>query len=95
MDENFIPRVGDFATTRQLSSNERSIVAVVSTVIGTSAYLAPEAMECEISAKLDAYSYGVVCINYLLHKIKLLLTSFISVMYVTLLVGYSYTFTHI
>jgi interleukin-1 receptor-associated kinase 4 len=66
LDEDFSPKVGDFATVRVAPSGS-GISSAVSTklVIGTSAYMAPEAPRFDISAKLDSFAFGVVLLELL------------------------------
>lgn len=66
LDENFSPKVGDFATVRVAPSGS-GLSTLVSTklVIGTSAYMAPEAPRFDISAKLDSFAFGVVLLEIL------------------------------
>lgn len=66
LDENFSPKVGDFATVRVAPSGS-GLSTLVSTklVIGTSAYMAPEAPRFDISAKLDSFAFGVVLLELL------------------------------
>jgi serine/threonine protein kinase len=63
---DFSPKVGDFATVRVAPSGS-GISSAVSTklVIGTSAYMAPEAPRFDISAKLDSFAFGVVLLELL------------------------------
>jgi interleukin-1 receptor-associated kinase 4 len=56
-------QVGDFATVITAPSGDGKTVANVSVVIGTPAYLAPEATTFDISTKLDSYSFGVVLLE--------------------------------
>lgn len=66
LDENFVPKVGDFATVRGGAPRGTGTFEVnTSVVIGTSAYLAPEAFNFDVSTKLDAYSYGVIILEVL------------------------------
>ena len=60
MDENFVAKVGDFGFARAGPQGKDTAPQMTATVIGTSAYMAPEAIQRDISAKLDSYSYGVV-----------------------------------
>lgn len=55
-----MPKLGDFATTRLGPSGDGNTQAGTSILIGTSAYLAPEAHNFDVSAKLDSFSFGVV-----------------------------------
>lgn len=66
LDENFSPKIGDFATVR-MAPLGTGLSTAVSTklVIGTSAYMAPEAPRFDISAKLDSFAFGVVLLELL------------------------------
>lgn len=63
LDENYVPKVGDFATARTGPGDRTSIFTNI--VTGTAAYLAPEAYYHDISVKLDSYSFGVVLLELL------------------------------
>lgn len=65
LDESFVPKVGDFATARLAPSGSSTTVASTKLVIGTSAYMAPEAIRFDISAKLDSFAFGVVLLEIL------------------------------
>ncbi|XP_061183840.1 interleukin-1 receptor-associated kinase 4-like [Saccostrea echinata] len=65
LDEKFVPKVGDFATARLAPSGSSTTVASTKLVIGTSAYMAPEAIRFDISAKLDSFAFGVVLLEIL------------------------------
>uniref|UniRef100_T1HP97 non-specific serine/threonine protein kinase n=1 Tax=Rhodnius prolixus TaxID=13249 RepID=T1HP97_RHOPR len=61
LDENLTPKVGDFGLARQGSAGQNtSTVALTTTVLGTSAYMAPEAFRGDVSVKMDVFSFGVV-----------------------------------
>ncbi|XP_014259604.1 interleukin-1 receptor-associated kinase 4-like isoform X2 [Cimex lectularius] len=64
LDQHYIPKVGDFGLVRH-GSNAKSTktVALTSTVLGTSAYMAPEAFRGDISVKMDVFSFGVVLLE--------------------------------
>ncbi|XP_013418258.1 interleukin-1 receptor-associated kinase 4-like [Lingula anatina] len=64
LDCNMVPKVGDFGFARTGSANPASM-KMTTTVIGTSAYMAPEAVKFDISIKLDTFSYGVVLLELL------------------------------
>ena len=51
--------MGDFGLVRTGTSGEKS-VAMTSTIVGTTAYMAPEALRGDVSAKMDVFSFGVV-----------------------------------
>ncbi|XP_071085238.1 interleukin-1 receptor-associated kinase 4-like [Haliotis cracherodii] len=65
LDKDFTPKVGDFATARLAPKGTGATCTQTMVVIGTSAYLAPEAYQFDVSAKLDTYSYGVVLLELL------------------------------
>ncbi|KAK6195973.1 hypothetical protein SNE40_001288 [Patella caerulea] len=66
LDSDFVPKVADFATVRPAPQGTGlSAVQSTSLVIGTSAYLAPEALQADVSTKLDSYSFGVVLLELL------------------------------
>lgn len=66
LDESFTPKVGDFATVRGGAPRGTGTFEVdTSKVIGTSAYLAPEAYHFDVSTKLDAYSFGIIILEVL------------------------------
>ena len=66
LDEKFVPKVGDFATVRGgAPRGTGTFVAETSKVIGTSAYLAPEAYHFDVSTKLDSYSFGIIILEVL------------------------------
>ena len=63
LNKDFVPKVGDFATARTAPSGNSATFQNTSVLIGTSAYLAPEAYQFDVSAKLDSYSFGVVLLE--------------------------------
>lgn len=65
LDENFVPKVGDFATVRTGPSGSSTTAMETMQVIGTSAYMAPEAIRFDVSAKLDSFAFGVVLLEIL------------------------------
>lgn len=65
LDEDFQAKVGDFATARGGPQGNATVPLSASVVIGTSAYLAPEAMNFDVSTKLDAFSFGIVILEVL------------------------------
>ncbi|XP_066997495.1 interleukin-1 receptor-associated kinase 4 isoform X3 [Anabrus simplex] len=66
LDQNFVPKLGDFGLVRLGVSGQQShSIALTSTVFGTSAYMAPEAFRGDISVKLDSFSFGVVILELL------------------------------
>nr|BBE08133.1 serine/threonine-protein kinase tube-like [Plautia stali] len=62
LDENLIPKVGDFGLVKA-GKPVGKVTMYTSTVVGTSAYMAPEAFKGEISAKGDVFSFGVVILE--------------------------------
>lgn len=65
LDENLQPKVGDFATARTGPRSNATAPMSTSVVIGTPAYLAPEATSFDVSTKLDSYSYGIIILEVL------------------------------
>ncbi|XP_033760967.1 interleukin-1 receptor-associated kinase 4-like [Pecten maximus] len=65
LDENFVPKVGDFATVRTGPTGSSTTAVETMQVIGTSAYMAPEAIRFDVSAKLDSFAFGVVLLEVL------------------------------
>lgn len=65
LDKDFNPKVGDFATARTGPRGNATNVMSTSVVIGTSAYLAPEARYFDVSTKLDSYSFGIIVLEVL------------------------------
>lgn len=65
LDNNFVPKVGDFATVRTGPSGSSTTSADTMQVIGTPAYMAPEATRCDVSAKLDSFGFGVILLEVL------------------------------
>ncbi|KAK7090371.1 interleukin-1 receptor-associated kinase 4-like [Littorina saxatilis] len=63
LDSEFNAKVGDFATVVSAPSGDSKTIVRATTVIGTPAYLAPEAINFDISTKLDSYSFGVVLLE--------------------------------
>ncbi|KAH3812285.1 uncharacterized protein LOC127833977 [Dreissena polymorpha] len=65
LDDDYSPKVGDFATARAGPMGNQTKPMSTSVVIGTSAYLAPEAIHFDVSTKLDAFSYGIIVLEVL------------------------------
>uniref|UniRef100_A0A3B4AAN0 Interleukin-1 receptor-associated kinase 4 n=1 Tax=Periophthalmus magnuspinnatus TaxID=409849 RepID=A0A3B4AAN0_9GOBI len=64
LDENFVAKISDFGLTRASSKNSSSTV-VTGRVVGTTAYMAPEALRGQITPKSDIFSFGVVLLEIL------------------------------
>lgn len=59
LDEHFTAKISDFGLTRA-SPKRTSTTMMTERIVGTRAYMAPEALRGEITAKSDVYSFGVV-----------------------------------
>lgn len=59
LDENFVAKISDFGLTRA-SAKHTSTTVMTESVVGTCAYMAPEALRGEITPKSDVFSFGVV-----------------------------------
>jgi interleukin-1 receptor-associated kinase 4 len=59
VDVIFLHQLGDFGLVR-LGQHSNSMTMPTTTVLGTSAYMAPEAFRGDVSVKLDTFSFGVV-----------------------------------
>lgn len=64
LDENFVAKISDFGLTRA-SANQTSATTMTERVVGTCAYMAPEALRGEITPKSDVFSFGVVLLEIL------------------------------
>ena len=67
LDSNLEPKVGDFGLVRLGGGDGglRTSTVLTQTVVGTSAYMAPEAVRGEVTVKLDVFSFGVVLLELL------------------------------
>ncbi|XP_049738843.1 interleukin-1 receptor-associated kinase 4 [Elephas maximus indicus] len=61
LDENFIAKISDFGLAR--ASEKFAQTVMTSRIVGTTAYMAPEALRGEITPKSDIYSFGVVLLE--------------------------------
>lgn len=67
LDTDLSPKVGDFGLTRMGSAGTGMTRSrqFTQNVIGTSAYMAPEAFRGDVSVKLDSFAFGVVLVELL------------------------------
>lgn len=59
LDEALAPKISDFGLTRA-SARRSSSTVLTEKIVGTTAYMAPEALRGAISPKSDIFSFGVV-----------------------------------
>ena len=52
--------MGDFGLAREVNAGRSTSTLLTSTVLGTSAYMPPEAFRGDVSVKLDTFSFGIV-----------------------------------
>ena len=52
--------MGDFGLAREVTAGRSTSTLLTSTVLGTSAYMPPEAFRGDVSVKLDTFSFGIV-----------------------------------
>ncbi|XP_056137233.1 interleukin-1 receptor-associated kinase 4 isoform X2 [Lampris incognitus] len=64
LDENLVAKISDFGLTRA-SAKRTSTTFRTEHIIGTRAYMAPEALRGEITPKSDIFSFGVVLLEIL------------------------------
>lgn len=64
LDESFVAKISDFGLTRA-SPRRTSTTMMTERIVGTRAYMAPEALRGEITPKSDVYSFGVVLLEIL------------------------------
>ncbi|XP_043203191.1 interleukin-1 receptor-associated kinase 4-like isoform X2 [Amphibalanus amphitrite] len=65
LDDNFTAKVGDFGLAREVNGGRSTSTLLTSTVLGTSAYMPPEAFRGDVSVKLDTFSFGIVLLELL------------------------------
>ncbi|XP_053572710.1 interleukin-1 receptor-associated kinase 4 [Bombina bombina] len=58
LDDNFVPKVTDFGLARATDKLSRTVMT--ERIVGTTAYMAPEALRGEVTIKSDIFSLGVV-----------------------------------
>ncbi|XP_049429233.1 interleukin-1 receptor-associated kinase 4 [Epinephelus fuscoguttatus] len=64
LDAEFVAKISDFGLTRA-SAKRTSTTMMTERVVGTRAYMAPEALRGEITPKSDVFSFGVVLLEIL------------------------------
>ncbi|KAL0968042.1 hypothetical protein UPYG_G00261560 [Umbra pygmaea] len=64
LDELLVPKISDFGLTRASATRSSSTV-MTERIMGTTAYMAKEALRGEITPKSDIYSFGVVLLEIL------------------------------
>uniref|UniRef100_A0A3Q2TVK6 Interleukin-1 receptor-associated kinase 4 n=1 Tax=Fundulus heteroclitus TaxID=8078 RepID=A0A3Q2TVK6_FUNHE len=64
LDEKFVAKISDFGLTRA-SAKHTSTTMMTDRVVGTRAYMAPEALRGQITPKSDVFSFGVVLLEIL------------------------------
>ncbi|XP_061677629.1 interleukin-1 receptor-associated kinase 4 isoform X3 [Syngnathoides biaculeatus] len=64
LDENLVAKISDFGLTRA-SAKQTASTVMTERIVGTCAYMAPEALRGEITPKSDVFSFGVVLLEIL------------------------------
>nr|XP_033815329.1 interleukin-1 receptor-associated kinase 4 isoform X2 [Geotrypetes seraphini]XP_033815330.1 interleukin-1 receptor-associated kinase 4 isoform X2 [Geotrypetes seraphini]XP_033815332.1 interleukin-1 receptor-associated kinase 4 isoform X2 [Geotrypetes seraphini]XP_033815333.1 interleukin-1 receptor-associated kinase 4 isoform X2 [Geotrypetes seraphini] len=61
LNENFVPKISDFGLARACGQLKNTVMT--ERIVGTTAYMAPEALRGEITIKSDIFSFGVVLLE--------------------------------
>ncbi|OCT88971.1 interleukin-1 receptor-associated kinase 4 [Xenopus laevis] len=61
LDDAFVPKISDFGLSR--ATGQFSKTMMTERIVGTTAYMAPEALRGEITIKSDIFSFGVVLLE--------------------------------
>ncbi|XP_069832085.1 interleukin-1 receptor-associated kinase 4 isoform X2 [Dendropsophus ebraccatus] len=61
LDDNFIPKISDFGLAR--ATGHLAQTMMTERIVGTTAYMAPEALRGEVTIKSDIFSFGVVLLE--------------------------------
>ncbi|XP_062317443.1 interleukin-1 receptor-associated kinase 4 isoform X1 [Osmerus eperlanus] len=64
LDDKLVAKISDFGLTRA-STTRSSSTMLTERIVGTTAYMAPEALRGEITPKSDVFSFGVVLLEIL------------------------------
>uniref|UniRef100_A0A8B9RAW2 Interleukin-1 receptor-associated kinase 4 n=1 Tax=Astyanax mexicanus TaxID=7994 RepID=A0A8B9RAW2_ASTMX len=64
LDDSFVSKISDFGLTRA-SAKHSCTTVITERIVGTTAYMAPEALRGEITPKSDVFSFGVVLLEIL------------------------------
>ncbi|KAL4612753.1 interleukin-1 receptor-associated kinase 4 [Arapaima gigas] len=64
LDETFEAKISDFGLTRASAKSSSSTV-LTEKIVGTTAYMAPEALRGEVTSKSDVFSFGIVLLEVL------------------------------